>query len=62
MVLAGLFKGLLMAFEAAWQGQCVICMDNLANLVCLPCKHLAICSLCNAIAECPMCWALGWAF
>ena len=23
---------------------CVICMENLANLVVMPCKHLAICS------------------
>merc|ERR1719277_1424148 len=26
---------------------CVICMDNLANVVCLPCKHLSLCTFCN---------------
>ncbi|CAK0814514.1 unnamed protein product [Prorocentrum cordatum] len=39
--------------------QCVVCLDNLANIVCLPCKHLALCSLCGApernIASCPIC-------
>lgn len=37
---------------------CVICMDNLANVVCLPCKHLALCSLCgqqNRVSSCPIC-------
>jgi len=37
---------------------CVICMDNLANVVCLPCKHLAICSFCSqqtCVTTCPIC-------
>ncbi|CAE7577740.1 unnamed protein product [Symbiodinium sp. CCMP2456] len=29
------------------QASCVICMENLANVVCLPCKHLALCSFCS---------------
>jgi regulator of replication initiation timing len=39
--------------------QCVVCMDNLANVVCLPCKHLALCGDCGAqdksLASCPIC-------
>mmetsp|Transcript_80918 Transcript_80918/g.127401 ORF Transcript_80918/g.127401 Transcript_80918/m.127401 type:complete len:524 (-) Transcript_80918:260-1831(-) len=37
---------------------CVICMDNLVNLVCLPCKHLALCSFCglqDTVESCPIC-------
>jgi len=37
---------------------CVICMDNLVNLVCLPCRHLALCSLCGkkgVVDSCPIC-------
>jgi len=37
---------------------CVICMDNLANVVCLPCKHLALCSFCGQeglVDSCPIC-------
>eukprot|EP00913_Durusdinium_trenchii_P017948 g16866.t1 len=43
--------------QVSSQAQCVICMDNLANVVCLPCKHLATCSFCGKreIAECPLC-------
>lgn len=40
------------------QGACVICMDKLANIVCLPCKHLALCTLCDAqqkVQLCPIC-------
>lgn len=38
---------------------CVICMDNLANTVCLPCKHLALCGECSCeeINACPICRA-----
>eukprot|EP00927_Polykrikos_kofoidii_P080005 TRINITY_DN76863_c0_g1_i1.p1 TRINITY_DN76863_c0_g1~~TRINITY_DN76863_c0_g1_i1.p1 ORF type:complete len:356 (-),score=39.50 TRINITY_DN76863_c0_g1_i1:153-1169(-) len=39
---------------------CVICMDSLANVVCLPCKHLALCSYCakeNDVDACPICRA-----
>lgn len=39
--------------------QCVVCMDNLANVVCLPCKHLALCGTCGGpdqnFASCPIC-------
>lgn len=31
------------SFVGDWQ-VCVICMENLANLVVMPCKHLALCS------------------
>mmetsp|Transcript_2836 Transcript_2836/g.3901 ORF Transcript_2836/g.3901 Transcript_2836/m.3901 type:complete len:163 (+) Transcript_2836:2-490(+) len=44
--------------EESKQGACVICMDNLANLVCFPCKHLAICAFCDQrenIVHCPIC-------
>ncbi|CAL1133653.1 unnamed protein product [Cladocopium goreaui] len=39
---------------------CVICMENLANVVCLPCKHLALCSFCSKHSygersTCPIC-------
>jgi len=40
------------------QNACVICMDNLANVVCLPCKHLSLCSFCcrqNEVTSCPIC-------
>jgi len=40
------------------QAACVICMDNLANVVCLPCKHLAICAYCGLskdVIDCPIC-------
>lgn len=40
------------------QGTCVICLDNLANIVCLPCKHLALCMECGRsekIKDCPIC-------
>lgn len=37
---------------------CVICIDNLANMVCLPCKHLALCTSCSqqsTVGSCPLC-------
>lgn len=37
---------------------CVICMDNLVNMVCLPCRHLALCTFCGqqgSIESCPIC-------
>jgi len=39
------------------QASCVICMDNLANVVCMPCKHLAMCSFCSqhTCTECNSC-------
>lgn len=39
------------------QASCVICMDNLANVVCMPCKHLAMCSYCSqhTVTECSSC-------
>lgn len=42
------------------QASCVICMENLANVVCLPCKHLALCSFCSQQSyaersQCPIC-------
>jgi len=39
------------------QVSCVICMDNLANVVCMPCKHLAMCSYCSqhTVTECSNC-------
>jgi len=39
---------------------CVICMDNLANTVCLPCKHLSLCLPCGeqkGVTQCPICRA-----
>jgi len=44
--------------EESKLGACVICMDNLANVVCLPCKHLAICEYCEQhqnVQHCPIC-------
>mmetsp|Transcript_11657 Transcript_11657/g.36614 ORF Transcript_11657/g.36614 Transcript_11657/m.36614 type:complete len:422 (+) Transcript_11657:24-1289(+) len=44
--------------SAAKHTACVICMDNLANVVCLPCKHLSLCSFCcqqNEVGTCPIC-------
>jgi len=40
------------------QATCVVCMDNLANTVCMPCKHLAICMDCaqeKTLVLCPIC-------
>eukprot|EP00746_Dinoflagellata_sp_MGD_P015028 gnl/MRDRNA2_/MRDRNA2_133267_c0_seq1.p1 gnl/MRDRNA2_/MRDRNA2_133267_c0~~gnl/MRDRNA2_/MRDRNA2_133267_c0_seq1.p1 ORF type:complete len:434 (-),score=114.17 gnl/MRDRNA2_/MRDRNA2_133267_c0_seq1:119-1420(-) len=37
---------------------CSICMDNLVNLVTLPCRHLAVCQDCGfqeGLKECPLC-------
>jgi len=37
---------------------CVICLDNLANIVCLPCKHLGLCTFCaqkEKVDICPIC-------
>jgi hypothetical protein len=39
-------------------GVCVVCMDNLANVVCMPCRHGALCSECAELDEvktCPVC-------
>jgi hypothetical protein len=39
-------------------GTCVVCLDNLANIVCMPCKHNSTCSFCSAISQlstCPIC-------
>eukprot|EP00439_Symbiodinium_sp_Y106_P039622 s2528_g4.t2 len=44
--------------EPVPQASCVICLDNLANLVTLPCKHLAMCTFCGFqedLTECPIC-------
>jgi hypothetical protein len=33
-------------------------MDNLINLVCLPCKHLSMCTYCGMaqdVTSCPIC-------
>jgi len=46
------------AREESHASTCVICMDNLANVVSLPCKHLALCSSCSSsatIESCPLC-------
>lgn len=38
------------------ESTCVVCMDNLANVVCLPCKHLVLCSYCSGdVDSCPIC-------
>lgn len=37
---------------------CVICMDNLVNVICLPCRHLALCTSCSQqrnVDSCPIC-------
>jgi hypothetical protein len=44
--------------EELRQGTCVVCLDNLANLVCLPCKHLSLCLDCGRqdnLETCPIC-------
>jgi len=48
------------AKEGPRQAACVICLDNLANVVCLPCKHLALCAYCGQqeeVTDCPICRA-----
>lgn len=48
------------AHASASSASCVVCMDNLANLVCLPCKHLALCIDCGSqenLRTCPICRA-----
>lgn len=43
---------------ASGQAACVVCMDHLVDIVCLPCKHLALCSYCAAeVNDCPICRA-----
>lgn len=43
--------------ESSPHTACVVCMDNLANVVCLPCKHLSLCTFCSSqsITCCPIC-------
>merc|ERR1711959_809747 len=46
------------ARETCQAACCVICMDNLVNTVCLPCRHLALCSECGMsgnVSSCPIC-------
>merc|ERR1712039_1104207 len=46
--------------EESKQAACIICMDNLANIACLPCKHSALCSYCGMkpeVTHCPICRA-----
>uniref|UniRef100_A0A7S1F3J2 RING-type domain-containing protein n=1 Tax=Noctiluca scintillans TaxID=2966 RepID=A0A7S1F3J2_NOCSC len=43
---------------ASERGVCVICMDHLTNIVCLPCKHNSMCASCaanKALDTCPIC-------
>lgn len=43
--------------------ECVMCMDNVKNVLMLPCRHLALCSACETVVanankgprECPVC-------
>ena len=38
------------------QRRCKICMDQLINIVFIPCGHLIFCSKCaQAMNKCPMC-------
>lgn len=38
---------------------CVICYDNLATAISLPCKHFVLCSECSTkLSKCPMCMTL----
>lgn len=44
--------------DADQKKTCVVCMDNLPNVVCLPCKHLGLCSICSqacSLKQCPIC-------
>lgn len=44
--------------QASKEANCVICMDNLINVVCLPCKHLSMCTYCGMgqdVTSCPIC-------
>jgi len=38
---------------------CVVCLENLPNVVCLPCRHMCVCSFCGGgargLSSCPMC-------
>jgi len=46
------------AGEGVKLSACVICMDNLANVVCMPCKHLVLCAHCSQqenVHDCPIC-------
>lgn len=46
------------AGEGVKLSACVICMDNLANVVCMPCKHLVLCAHCSqqeSVHDCPIC-------
>eukprot|EP00931_Biecheleriopsis_adriatica_P115582 TRINITY_DN91364_c0_g1_i1.p1 TRINITY_DN91364_c0_g1~~TRINITY_DN91364_c0_g1_i1.p1 ORF type:complete len:394 (+),score=95.88 TRINITY_DN91364_c0_g1_i1:23-1183(+) len=50
----------LESLQKGGHATCVICMDNLANVVCMPCKHLAMCSFCSQHSydecrSCPIC-------
>lgn len=40
------------------QSACVVCLSHAANIVCLPCKHLALCGPCSGhgdMTSCPIC-------
>eukprot|EP00397_Hematodinium_sp_SG-2012_P037206 GEMP01040291.1.p1 GENE.GEMP01040291.1~~GEMP01040291.1.p1 ORF type:complete len:314 (+),score=68.76 GEMP01040291.1:55-942(+) len=43
--------------EEASVGTCVVCCDNLADVVILPCKHLCVCNDCSELGHkcCPIC-------
>lgn len=47
--------------EARQKKACVVCLDNLPNVVCLPCRHMALCSFCCdacGLTSCPICRGL----
>ena len=43
------------------QAQCLICMENVANVVLVPCNHLCLCKAClinlrhSQVPDCPLC-------
>lgn len=45
--------------EVRQKDLCVVCLENLPNVVCLPCRHMCVCSFCSGgeggLPSCPMC-------
>jgi hypothetical protein len=45
------------------KGKCIVCLDKIANILYMPCRHLATCGSCKTMLEkCPVCRAICLSF